>query len=118
MSDSKSRLYGSSRGLLGSPHCTWKKILFQKRQFFVHGCVFLLHTFDVCKGVAENFRFLETPCTCSTVFIDSGGGDCLFQGEEFGVHVCAIAFLDDVVSGSLSGVARLWVLARGAVGVL
>lgn len=94
-----------------SPHSTGKEILFQECEFLVQGCVFLLHAFDVCEGVAEDFGFLETSRTDSGLFLDSGGSNYFLQREKFGIHVCAVAFLDYVVGGSFGGVAHLWGLA-------
>lgn len=69
---------------------------------------------DVGEGVGEDLRFLEGACPGPRgLLVHVVGRSSLFQRDEFGVHICTISFLDDVVSGALGCIAALVVLARG-----
>lgn len=81
----------------------------------MHGLVLLLDGLDVGEGIAEDLGFLEGCCSASGGLVHACWGDGFLQSEKLGVHVCAVALLDDVVGSSFRGIACLWVLAGGGL---
>lgn len=77
----------------------------------MQGLVLLLNAIDVGKGISQDLRLFERPRANLGMFLNTRGRDGLLEGNKFGVHVGAVALLDDVMGGTLGSIPHLRVLA-------